>query len=54
MTGSRRVIEIMNRFGHSISYHVMESMKTELATFITEKNIQQLMVLFSRQASADR
>ena len=37
MTGSRRIIEILNRFGHSISYHVMESMETELATFVTEK-----------------
>lgn len=38
ITGSRRVIEILNRLGHSISYHVVESLETELATVISEKN----------------
>ncbi len=38
MTGSRQVIELANRFGHSISYHTAESLETSLATEITERN----------------
>ena len=38
LTGSRRVIEILNRFGHCIGYHMVESIETELATVITERN----------------
>lgn len=36
-TGSRRVIEILNRLGHSVSYHMVEEYETELATVIQEK-----------------
>lgn len=38
LTGSRRIIEILNRFGHCISYHTIESIETELATTITERH----------------
>ena len=30
MTGSRRLIEILNRLGHSINYHTIEELETEL------------------------
>lgn len=38
LTGSRRVVEILNRMGHSISYHTAESIETEVASSILEKN----------------
>ena len=38
MTGSRKVIEMMNHFGHSIGYHIAEALETELATAVYEKN----------------
>ena len=38
MTGSRKVVEIMNHFGHSINYHTIEELETELPTSITEKD----------------
>ncbi len=38
LTGSRRVIEMLNRFGHSIGYHTVESIETELAIVITDRN----------------
>lgn len=31
LTGSRRVVEILNRLGHSVSYTVVEQLETELA-----------------------
>ena len=37
ITGSRRVIEILNRFGHSVNYHTVEALETYLATEITER-----------------
>ena len=37
ITGSRRVIEILNRFGHSVIYHTVEALETDLATEITER-----------------
>lgn len=36
LTGACKVIEILNRMGHSISYHVAEEIETSLATDITE------------------
>ena len=36
LTGSRKVIEILNRFGHCISYHAVEEIETEL-TFKANK-----------------
>jgi hypothetical protein len=38
LTGSRRVIEILNRFGHCVNYHAVESLETDLATVIKERN----------------
>lgn len=38
LTGSRKVIEILNRFGHCISYHTSEASQTELATDISGRN----------------
>ena len=37
LTGSRKVVEIMNRLGHCISYHTIEEIETE-ATFESTKN----------------
>ena len=34
MTCKRKVVELLNRFGHSVSYHVVETIETELATSI--------------------
>ena len=31
-TGSRRVLEILNRFGHAISYHKAEELETQMAS----------------------
>jgi hypothetical protein len=38
MTGSRKLLEIMNRFGHAISYHTVEALETELATNISDRH----------------
>lgn len=38
ITGSRRVIEILNRFGHCTGYHVAETIETQLATEIAAHN----------------
>ena len=38
LTGSRKVVEILNRLGHSISYHTTEEIETELATTISVQN----------------
>ena len=38
LTGSRKVVDILNRFGHSISYNVAEGMETEVASSITDKD----------------
>ena len=38
LTGSRKVVEILNRLGHSISYHSTEEIETELATTISVHN----------------
>ena len=37
LTGSRRIVEIMNRFGHSVSYHTVESLETQLASEIIDR-----------------
>ena len=34
LTGSRRVVEILNHMGHAVSYHTVESMETEIASKI--------------------
>ena len=38
ITGSRRVLDILNRFGHAINYHTAESLETELATTISYRD----------------
>jgi hypothetical protein len=38
MTGSRRVLEILNRFGHCVSYHTVETTETQMATDISNRN----------------
>ena len=38
ITGSRKVIDILNRLGHSISYHLTEEFETRLASEISDKN----------------
>ena len=36
LTGSRRVIEISNQYGHTASYHTIEELETELTFQATE------------------
>ena len=38
LTGSRRVLEILNRFGHLVSYHTVETIETQMATEISDRN----------------
>ena len=38
LTGSRRIIEILNRLGHSVCYHTTEEIETELASNTSEKD----------------
>ena len=37
LTGSRKILEILNRLGHSVSYHVAEELETELTLSTTCK-----------------
>ena len=39
LTGFRRVIEILNRLGHTASYHTIEELETELNFFKQQKVI---------------
>ena len=39
LTGSRKIIEILNRFGHCLSYHTIESIETDLAMTVSDRNI---------------
>ena len=38
MTGSRKIVEILNRLGHCINYHITEEIETELAFDIASKS----------------
>ena len=38
LTGSRKLLEIINHLGHCVSYHIVENIETELATSISEKH----------------
>lgn len=38
ITGSRKVVEILNRFGHSVSYSAVESLETELAFSVADSS----------------
>ena len=37
LTGSRKVVEILNRFGHSVSYNVVEGIEVEVVSSISDK-----------------
>lgn len=37
LTGSRKLLEIINHLGHCVSYHIAENIETDLATSISEK-----------------
>lgn len=39
MTGSRKVVEVLNHLGHSISYHTAEELETRLAYEIADKKL---------------
>lgn len=39
ITGSRKVLEILNRLGQSVSYHVVEELETQLATEICDRKV---------------
>ena len=39
LTGSRKVIEILNRLGHCVSYNLVEEIETELTYTANEKDI---------------
>ena len=51
ITGARKVIDILNRLGHSISDHTVEELETELATEITEKQCSTPMDCCSKLTS---
>ena len=36
LTGSRKIVDLLNRLGHSVSYHVAEGIETEIASSLTE------------------
>ena len=38
ITGSRKVVELLNHFGHSIGYHTAEEYETQIASTIIERN----------------
>ena len=38
LTGSKKVITILNRLGHCVSYSLAESIETDLATTISIKD----------------
>ena len=38
LTGSQKVVEILNHYGHCISYHTVETLETDLATNISDRN----------------
>ena len=37
-TGSRKVLEILNHYGHSISYHTVEVLETDLTTNVSDRH----------------
>ena len=37
LTGSHKIIEILNRFGHCVGYHGAEQLETQLATTIFDR-----------------
>ena len=39
MTGSKKVVNILNHFGHSIGYHVSEELETDLAISISDRDL---------------
>ena len=38
LTGRRQIIDILNRFGHSINYHTVEAIETQVATDISDRH----------------
>ena len=36
LTGSREIVDLLNRLGHSVSYHVTEGIKIEIASTLTK------------------
>jgi hypothetical protein len=38
LTGSRKILEIVNHFGHCVGYHTAEEYETQIATTILERN----------------
>jgi len=39
MTGSRKVLEILNHLGYSVNYHTAEELETTLATHISTTDV---------------
>ena len=37
ITGSWKIVELLNHYGHSVGYHIVESLETDLATYIADK-----------------
>ena len=53
LTGSRKIIEILNRFGHCVGYYGAEQLETQLATTICDRipfvtEFTQLLMVLSR------
>lgn len=37
MAGSRKVVQMMNHFGHCVSYHIMEELETGLPAIVSNR-----------------
>ncbi len=48
LTGSRKVVEVLNRFNQCINYHALEEYKTELAVTISERETSTPVVLLRK------
>ena len=54
ITGSRKVIETLNRFGHCISYHTVESLETDLAMSVSAKKTHIRQMAFFNNLDLER
>ena len=39
LTGSRKILDLINHFGHCIGYHIAESLETDLASTVLERGV---------------
>ena len=36
LSGSKKILDILNHFGHSVGYHIVEELETDLAQTVIE------------------